>query len=115
MEFYYELVEPKITIQIEESDEIEAVREELTKKIEEIKNQQFETQKFLTHSVTESMFASLDEYYKAGRKIPKGNEKAWERRIVIRDNLLDQIKKFEKVTGKKYQITPKSMSKDALS
>jgi len=89
--------------------------QELTKKVEEIKDQQFETQKFLTHSVTESMFASLDEFYGAGRKIPKGNEKAWERRIVIRDNLLNQIKKLEKVTGKKYQVTPKIMNEKKKS
>lgn len=36
LEFYYELVEPKINIQIEEGDEIEAVREESQKKISEL-------------------------------------------------------------------------------
>ena len=45
LEFYYELVEPKITIQVEESDEIEVIREESKKKISEISAKLEEYQK----------------------------------------------------------------------
>jgi len=121
LEFYYELVEPKITIQIEESDEIEAVREELAKKVEEkdakleelaktveeIKNQQFETQKTLTHSVIESLVESLAEWDRAGGKVPKGKKEAWKRKLELENRLFREIALLKKSTGKEYKVNLK--------
>jgi len=78
--------------------------QELSKTVEEIKNHQFETQKTLTHSVIEGLVASLDEWGRAGGKIPKGKEKAWKRKLELENRLFREIALLRKSTGKEYKV-----------
>ncbi len=88
-------------------EEKDAKLEELAKQIEEIKNQRFETQKTLTHSVIEGIVASLDEWGRAGGKIPKGKEKAWKRKLELENRLFREIALLKKSTGKKFKVNLK--------
>jgi len=80
---------------------------ELAKTVEEIKNQQFETQKTLTHAVMENVVASLAQWDHAGGKMPKGMEKAWKRNLEFENDLFKKIKELGKSTGKKYKVNLK--------
>jgi len=79
----------------------------LSKTVEEIKEQQFETQKILTHTLFDIYSAGLEEWDIAGGKIPKGLEEVHERRLDIEHNLLNQVSKLRKATGKPYKINVK--------
>jgi len=82
--------------------------EELAKKVEEIKNQQFEAQKTITHTIVESMVADMEEYMSRGGKFPESDMAVF-LRGEMDDRLYKQLEKLEKTTGKKYQVDPKKI------
>jgi len=129
LEIYYEKIEPNLTIYsvpVETSelnefkkkleDEMKQKLDKLNenqlkqeKELQKVKDHQFETQKVLTHTYIENIYASLEEWFRNDGKIPKGGKKAWNLRKDADDRLLDEISKLKKVTGKKYQVNLKEI------
>jgi len=90
--------------------------QELKQKLEEIKNQQFEAQKTIAHTIVESVAADLEEWNARGGKLPKESMDAEELRGKITDRLYKQYETLQKVTGKKYKVDIKKIgiSKDKM-
>lgn len=93
----------KITELSKKEDQIQ----ELAKTVEEIKNQQFETQKLLTHTAMDAFVTSLVEWSMAGGKPPKGMKEVWKKRVEVEGSLFEQISKLRKATGKPYKVSVK--------
>jgi len=112
-------IEPEILIhdltkkdqQIKKLKQANSKIDDLAKKVEEIKSQQFETQKALTHTYIENTYASLEEWFRNDGKIPKGDKKAWNLRKDADNRLLDQIAKLRKATGKEFKVKLEEIEK----
>jgi len=102
-------IEPEILIydltkkdhQIKKLKEANSKIDDLAKQVEEIKKQQFETQKVLTHTIVEGTIVDLEEYMDSDGK---RSDKVWKLKNDLDDRLYKQLDSLKKATGKKYQV-----------
>jgi len=97
-------IEPEILIydltkkdnQIKELKKANSKIDDLAKQVEEIKNQQFEAQKTIAHTIVEGTAADLEEYMARGGKFPD-SELAVVIKSELDDRLYKQLEKLEKI------------------